>query len=124
MKIRTDYVSNSSSSSFVIWGMTFSPEEVKAGLEKSRGKPAEADEDIWEEVYGWLDGLDKDLKWTHYDGDGVIAGISPAAMKDDETLAQFKQRVRAMLTKVFPQAESSEVEFIQGTDEDGTFCYE
>ena len=92
MKIRNGYVSNSSSSSFCVLGIT------QSALLRKNPKMAEAfenDETDMEEYLGinWrtdeievVSGLDE-----YYD-DRVV-GLPAKAMKDDETLLDFKKRV-------------------------------
>ena len=82
MKIRTNYVSNSSSSSFCILGIVVDYHE-----------------------YEDLPISDCDLidTWTGisvYDEDELIIGASPTSMRDDETLAEFKERVLKQLRKL------------------------
>ena len=77
MKVRSDFVSNSSSSSFVMWGVSFDIDELKQNL---------ADIGIVS-----IDEFDKWLENQPYDncivGDyDIVFGLSPDQMRDDETL--------------------------------------
>lgn len=78
MKIRQGFVSNSSSSSFLLMGMPLDKDDKRIGESK------------WEEPeLGKLNfayGIEK------YYGN-IVFGISPDLMKDDETLLEFKQKV-------------------------------
>ena len=79
MKIRNGFVSNSSSSSFLIYGIqTTSPE----------------DEDVYD-FTGRAEGAG--LNAYNIDGE-VYLGLEWDQVQDDETGAQFKVRVKKMLT--------------------------
>lgn len=79
MKIRINYVSNSSSSSFCIFGIVVDRDEYN---EFEEG----------EELCSYS-GID------NYSENDVIIGLRPYEMKDNETLAEFRDRVAALLNK-------------------------
>ena len=88
MKIRTGFVSNSSSSSFLIYGIYLSSAEVEK-----------------------LGGLSKLLKGTDLDFHNppecdYFVGVSWDAVKDDETGAQFKERVARQISEKFGSEQS------------------
>ena len=89
MKIRTGYVSNSSSSSFCIMGVCLEKDEVQEAIAKRMEESDEYDEYKAEkEIFG--------LFGTHgiYEyGESVIYGLSVEEMKEHETLLEFKKRV-------------------------------
>ena len=79
MKIRTNYVSNSSSSSFCIMGIVVDKDKYDS-VDLSSG----------EDLTSWT-GID------NYSETDLIIGASPHAMKDEETLIEFKNRIRKQL---------------------------
>ena len=94
MKIRTGFVSNSSSSSFCL-----------LGIEASNKKYGVDTEEIYEEIEKTDLENENSIEW---DGDQYL-GMSPAQMKDDETLLQFKQRIVDELKKLNITAEVSDL---------------
>lgn len=102
MKIRNGFVSNSSSSSFLIYGTTMFRDEILKTLNTKHKEVNEEDDDS-DDVYEVLEEALEGTKLDHhtpYD-DSVYIGASWDAIGDDETGAQFKQRVQDQLKKVF-----------------------
>ena len=115
MKIRYDFVSNSSSSSFVLWGISYDTDEL---AEKLRGEERSAAADI--------DAFLEDKKISYdeyvfgYDDNYIAFGLSPEEMKDNETLKEFKTRVIDRLKSYgLPIEGSGDIEFIKGVNADG-----
>ena len=122
MKIRTDYVSNSSSSSFVLLGktMTFDKfvESVKAAGFKSQCEDDEYYVDFWE-IKDWI--VDKtkgfiDAEASGEDGDyeDAVVGVDPPKMNDNVTLKDFKNEVIGKLETIGIDAKLSDIEFTSG----------
>ena len=121
MKIRTDYVSNSSSSSFVLWGKAYDRSDLSQKMIDAGLVPEDQVDDF--DIYEWLD--EHDSFGFDYDeyvigDDEIIVGMSPVKMDDNETLAQFKQRVLDKIKKAgLPIDSISEIEYVKGVDCDG-----
>jgi hypothetical protein len=94
MKIRQGFVSNSSTTSFCIYGAYLDDSEELASQ-----LGIEPDDDVYELLYDKLDGNDGlQVEFDPYE-DGAWIGISWPQIGDDETGAQFKQRVKDTLEK-------------------------
>jgi len=92
MKIRNGFVSNSSSSSFCIYGAYINSSDFE-----KFGMPEGAD------VWDWAEGLDVPGLETHssdYDY-GFYIGRSWSSVKDDETGLQFKESVEKAIKEAF-----------------------
>ena len=142
MKIRTDYVSNSSSSSFVIVGKTYDRSEVRKLIE-DRGdelfkmmkgsklsRYCNNYKDINDLIDGWglrevfcAAGLLSEEEGDCGDGDSILIGLDPSEMKDEQTLKEFKEVVVGKLKEIGLEAEVKDIGFVSGGTDSGGYTF-
>ena len=102
MKIRLDYVSNSSSSSFMLVGDAFDNEAIANAWKKLHPEDTDIDDDTYEQVLLIAKKLDL---YCHRGLDNYydmwVLGLRFDDMKDDETKKQFEDRIKESLSTVF-----------------------
>lgn len=106
MKIRYDYVSNSSSSSFMLVGHAYENDELMNAWIKLHPEDKDAvedgDIDTWEVVDKLANELDLSFNRGIYEySDMWVLGLNFNEMKDDETKTQFIKRIKESLDKAF-----------------------
>ena len=93
MKVKCDFVTNSSSTSFCLWG-------TSKGMDTFLSANGINEEDY---RYKCIDDiLEKTDLDYHIDSESdiIYIGISPERMEENETLHQFKEKVQRMLKEV------------------------
>lgn len=93
MKVKCDFVTNSSSTSFCLWGISMDIDMfLSANGVNEEDRPGDFIEDIMEKSE-----LDY---YTDYESDIIYLGISPERMLKNETLAEFEERIKSLLANV------------------------
>lgn len=103
MKIRAGFVSNSSSSSFCIFGAMLSSEDLIAGVTRlvESGEITPKNSYWKDDAYECGQLLSMEFYSSEYDDD-VWIGMSWPKIGDDETGRQFKDRVITAIKKALP----------------------
>lgn len=120
MRVRTGFVSNSSSSSFLIFGRGFSSEGeliLALGISEQEAEEKYLDADgkeALEEVLGkdrFKELLtDNGIKFIRGADDDVYVGASWDTVRGDETGNQFRERVQQVLNQIFPDKQECKTE--------------
>ena len=101
MKIRSSFVSNSSTSSFVLVGVVVEEWKIR---ELFDGISDEDTDDLMDAILGKaLDnntGLDVERGLSNYSEDEIAIGLPIGKMKDEQTLGEFKSLALEQLRKI------------------------
>lgn len=108
MKVRNGFVSNSSSSSFALWGIELQITSLNDLLGDGNYFGEEKIDQICSDNHiGYV--------WAGDDG-FVIIGLNPTDLNDDETVVQFKERIARGISGVLGRPVAlEEIEWHEGT---------
>jgi len=113
MKIKCDFVTNSSSTSYCMYGKCFDKDELKEML---RVNLNEEDDDFY--ITDFIYELDKEIEVMDLD-DSIIVGVSPDKMKENQTLKEFKMYTAEQLKKIGIDVTYNEINLEYGEYYDG-----
>ena len=114
MKNRNDFVSNSSSSSFMIVGYSSTIEELQERLKQLGIEFDEDDCYLGDLCDAAIEGTKADLSHEEDIGDdpyNCYFGLNYTDMKKDETRKEFEARILKEVQKIFPDATDKDIQY-------------
>jgi hypothetical protein len=103
MKIKLDFVTNSSTTCFVVWGAMIKPEDIKdeyyQAIADKKDMTLEQVKNNYYDAFEYIfNGTQLDFSFgPDYDSYAAMVGIYVSKMNDEETLKQFKQKVQLQI---------------------------
>jgi len=118
MKNRTGFVSNSSTSSFCLWGIII-PDDVTEMFRERMIEEKDIGPEDWFDFGEWVQSLGFDYwSYTHSYGHDKLLGLHPTRIGDDETYLQFKTRIANNVNDLLKtNYQAKDVKFLSGTRE-------